>query len=296
MDQHDEEPWPQFRPYPGGRIVGPSPSSRTSREARHEHRLGEHIQRHRDRGMQPRGRDRALSRDEIVRAAIAVADAEGPDAISMRRIARELRAGAMSLYWHVGSKEELLDLMLESLQAEIEVPAPTGDWRGDLQELARRQRAGLLRHQWVVEFIAGRPPSGPNDAQNLEDMLGILAGLGLGARITVDILMTVATYVMGAVLREVQEMRSDRIREQTEAGMTKEELEAERERFHAWLTAADRYPNIRRMVDADIDPDAAETREERFEFGLGCLLDGIAARLAAGASPALSPKARGAEA
>ena len=102
-------------------------------------------------------RDRGLSREEIVEAAIAVADAEGPDAISMRRIARELRAGAMSLYWHVASKEELIDLMLDSLEAEIGVPEPTGDWQADLRELAHRQRAGLLRHPWVMDH-AGRPP------------------------------------------------------------------------------------------------------------------------------------------
>jgi AcrR family transcriptional regulator len=286
VEQYDEEPWPQLRAYPRRGVMGPSPAGRASREAKHEQRIGEHIQRHRARGAQPRGRDRGLSRDEIVRAAIAIADAEGPDAISMRRIARELRAGAMSLYWHVESKEELLDLMLDSLEAEIGMPEPTGDWRADLRELARRQRAGLLRHQWVMEFIGGRPPSGPNDAQNLERMLGILSGLGLSARMVTDILMTVVTYVTGAVLREVQEIRGDRSREQAEASMTKEELEAEQERFRAWLTATDRYPNIRRMAEEDVDPDAAETREERFEFGLDCLLDGIAARLPAGRGPA----------
>jgi AcrR family transcriptional regulator len=261
--EHDEEPWPRFRPYPfrGVNREWASP---------------------RQRGAQPRGRDRGLSRDEIVRAAITVADAEGPDAISMRRIARELRAGAMSLYWHVGSKEELISLMLDSLEAEAGVPEPTGDWRTDLRELAHRQRAGLLRHPWVLEFVANRPPSGPNDARNLERMLGMVGGLGLDPRTIVDILMTVGNYVTGAVLREVQEMRSDRHRAEQEASMTPEEIEAEREGFHQWLAAeTDRYPNIRRMVEADIDPDAADTRDERFEFGLGCVLDGIAARLPA---------------
>jgi AcrR family transcriptional regulator len=261
--EHDEEPWPRFRPYPFQGVASPR-------------------QRHRGRGARPHGRDRGLSRDEIVRVAVAVADAEGPDAISMRRIARELRAGAMSLYWHVGSKEELIDLMLDSLEAEIGVPEPTGDWRADLRELAHRQRAGLLRHPWVMEFAASRPPSGPNDARNLELMLGMVGGLGLDPRTIVDILMTVGTYVTGAVLREVQEMRSDRYRAEMEAAMTPEEIEAEHAGFRQWLAAeANRYPNIHRMVEADIDPDAADTRDERFEFGLGCLLDGIAARLPA---------------
>jgi AcrR family transcriptional regulator len=284
VDEYDEEPWPRFRPPPSRRIYGAAPSPDESRGAKRERRISEHIERHRARGAQPRPRDRNLSRDEIIRAAIAVADAEGPDAISMRRIARELRAGVMSLYWHVASKEELIDLMFDSLEAEIRVPEPTGDWRADLRELAHRQRAGLLRHPWVMEFVAGRPPSGPNDARNLELMLGMVAGLGLDARTTVDILMTVATYVLGAVLREVQEIRSDRHRSEVEATMTAEEIDAERERFGKWLANADRYPNIQRMMEAHVDPDAAETRDERFEFGLDCLLDGIAARLRSGSA------------
>jgi AcrR family transcriptional regulator len=281
VDEYDEKPWPRFRPPPSRAIYGAWPSPNDARSARRERRISEHIEQHRARGARPRPRDRNLSREEIIRAAIAVADAEGPDAISMRRIARELRAGAMSLYWHVTSKEELIDLMFDSLEAEIGVPERTGDWRADLRELAHRQRAGLLRHPWVMEFVASRPPSGPNDARNLELMLGMLSGLGLDARMTVDILMTVMTYVLGAVLREVQEIRSDRNRVEVEATMTAEEIDAERERFRKWLADADRYPNIQRMMEADIDPDAAETRDERFEFGLDCLLDGIAARLPA---------------
>ena len=238
-------------------------------------------QRARDGGAGARPADHGLSRDEIVAAAIAVADAEGPAAISMRRLARDLRAGAMSLYWHVASKEELIELMLDTLEAETALPEPTGDWRADLTTMAHRQRAGMLRHPWVVEFVASRPPSGPHDARNLELMLGMLDGLGLDARTIADMLMTVLTYVLGAVVREVQEMRSDRNRAQIEATMTAEEIEAEHERFRAWLTGADQYPNIQRMMAAKVDPDAADTRDERFEFGLSCVLDGIAARLPA---------------
>ncbi len=279
MGEYDREPWPRFRPPPARGIAGTWPAPDQARQTRREQRISEHLERHRARGAQPRPRDRGLSRAEIVDAAIAVADAEGPDAVSMRRIARELRAGAMSLYWHVASKEELIDLMLDSLEAEIGVPEPTGDWRADLGELARRQRAGLLRHPWVMEFAASRPPSGPNDARNLELMLGIVGELGLDARTTVDVLLSVVSYVLGAVLREVQEMRSERNRAEREATMTAEDINAERERFHGWLTASDRYPNIQRMVAANVDPDAPETRDERFEFGLRCVLDGVAARL-----------------
>ena len=276
MDEYDEEPWP-FRQPPRGY---PRPG-RASREEAREQRLAGHVQLHRERGAQPSRRDRGLSRAEIVAAAIAVADAEGPDAISMRRIARELRAGPMSLYWHVGSKEELLDLMLESIGAEVEAPEPSGDWRADLRAFARRTRAGMLRHRWAMEFLGGRPPSGPNDARNLERLLGMLDGLDLDARTTMDILGTLGTYVIGAVIREAQETRGQRDQELAEADLTTDELQAERERYRKWFEASGRYPRIARLIEAGIDPDDPETRDERFEFGLDCVLDGIAARLQA---------------
>src|SRR6266568_2543360 len=270
----DEEPGPFFRyqrPYPR--------SGRTAREEAHEQRIAGHVQRHRERGSQPPRRDRGLSRDEIVRAAIAVADAEGPDAISMRRIARELNAGAMSLYWYVGSKEELLDLILDAIEAEIEVPESSGDWRADLGVLAHRTRAAMSRHRWAMEFIGSRPPSGPNDARNLERLLRLLDGLA-DARLTMDVFGTVATYVMGAVMREAQEMRVQRDQERALADLTEAEIQAQRERYRTWFEASGRYPRIVRLMESGVDPDDPATRDERFQFGLDCVLDGIAARLA----------------
>jgi len=149
-------------------------------EDRHATRLRRHVEEDMKRGARhvPR-RAAALSRDEIVRAAIKVADAEGPDAISMRRIARELNAGTMSLYWHVASKEELLDLMIDSVQGEQLTPEPSGDWRTDLRALTRGARAALHRHPWMVDFMGGRPPTGPKALQNIERALSSLDGLGL---------------------------------------------------------------------------------------------------------------------
>ncbi len=276
----DPESWPVGRP----RYVFPPPG-RAARDEKHEQRIAEHIQRHKERGARPPGRDRGLSRDEIVRTAIAVADAEGPEAISMRRIARELRAGPMSLYWYVGSKEELLNLMLETLEAEVEAPEPTGDWRADLRAFANQMRAVLNRHPWALEFIGSRPPTGPNDARNLERLLGILAGLDLDARPTMDLLGTVATYVLGAVIREGREIRGQREQEQAEAGLTEEELDAERERYRDWFRASGQYPQIARLMDSGLDPDDPATRDERFEFGLDVLLDGIAAQIHASPPP-----------
>jgi hypothetical protein len=87
------------------------------------------------------------------------------------------------------------------------------------------------------------------------------------------------TYTLGAVLREVQEIRADRIRTEMEAEMTPEEIEAEHVRFQEWFESNNDFPHVSRMVADDVDPDSPDTREDRFEFGLGCLLDGIGVRL-----------------
>lgn len=220
----------------------------------------------------------SLSRGEIVDAAIAVADAEGADAVSMRRIAQLLKSGTMSLYWHVANKEQLLDLMLDALVAEARVPEPSGDWRADLQAVAREHRAMLLRHRWVMEFVGGRPPLGPNTMLNLDRSLAMLEGLGLDISLTFHILETVSTYVLGATLREVREMRVQRDQEQS--GISQEEWEPVRDAWRDRLDADGRFTHVVRFLDADFDPDAEETREERFEFGLDCVLDGIRAKIA----------------
>jgi AcrR family transcriptional regulator len=256
-------------------------SGQASQEGAREERIAGHVQRHRARGTQPPRRDRGLSRDEIVSAAIAVAAAEGPDAISMRRIARELNAGAMSLYWYVASKEELLELMLDAIEAEIEVPEPSGDWRADLGAFAHRTRAALSRHMWAIEFIGSRPPSGPNDVRNLERLLSLLDETGVDDfRVIMGVFMTVATFVIGAVMREAQELRFHREQERVHADMTEAEVQAEHERFYTWFRDSGHYPHITRLMESGVDPDDPNTREERFQFSLDCVLDGIAARLA----------------
>jgi AcrR family transcriptional regulator len=273
-DEYDDEP-PYFR-YRRQYLR----SGQASREEAREERIAGHVQRHRARGSQPPRRDRGLSRDEIVSAAIAVADAEGPDAISMRRIARELNAGAMSLYWYVASKEELLDLMLDAIEAEIEVPEASGDWRADLSVFAHRTRAALSRHMWAIEFIGSRPPSGPNDVRNLERLLSLLDATGVDDfRVIMGVFMTVATFVIGAVMREAQELRFQREQDQIHANMSEAEIQAEHERFYTWFKNSGHYPHITRLMESDVDPDDPDTREERFQFSLDCVLDGIAARL-----------------
>ncbi len=223
-------------------------------------------------------RDKPLSRDQIVRAAVAVADSEGGEAVNMRRIAKELGVGAMSLYWHVDDKERLLDLMLDAVEAEYGTTELSGPWRHDLWHIAAQRRRTLLRHPWVVDFMSGRPPYGPNALLQIERSLSALDDLDVDTRTKLQILMAVDTYVTGSVLHELREIRAEHSRSQ--AGVTATEMAAAMQAWRDRLDRSARFERVLRVFEEGIDPDAAETRDERFDFGLDCLLEGVADRLA----------------
>jgi AcrR family transcriptional regulator len=231
------------------------------------------------------GRGRAgagLSRDEIVDAAIAVADAEGPDAVSMRRIAQVLRAGTMSLYWHVGGKEHLISLMRDALAAEIEVPPPSGDWRAGLRAFAVSSRDSLLRHRWVIDYLNSGPAFGPNMLRVFDRVLALLDDLHLDSATAANVVQVVTTYVSGTVLRESQEIQLSA--EQAKAGVDQTQLHAAAVAWRERLQATGQFAHVIRILDDEVDPDADHTRAERFAFGLDCLLDGVAARVGGAAS------------
>jgi AcrR family transcriptional regulator len=252
---------------------------RARQERARERQIAAAVSRAREHGNRPGARARGLTRADIVDIAVAVADAEGTAAVSMRRIAKDLQVGVMSLYWHVESKEELHQLMLETVQAEIEAQVPSGDWRADLAAYARNTRAAMHRHPWAIDYIGAGPPSGPQDARNADRLIGALDGLGLDIMTTIWILMTLSTYVMGATLREIQEVRWHRAAEETMSGMPEGDIAEALAEFDRRVRGSGRYPYLAKVLDAGIDPDAPETRDERFEFGLSCVLDGIAARI-----------------
>lgn len=283
-DAEDDVPFLPTRLFYGGTAFGPRGWHERFHERQDAERASKQKEQWQAKGRRPPGhpgrRVGGLSRADIVDIAIAIADAEGTEAVSMRRIARDLRVGAMSLYWHVESKEELHRLMLELVHAEIEAPLPSGDWRTDLAAYASNTRAALLRHPWAIDFVNTGPPSGPNDAGNAERLLGTLDKLGLDVKTKMWILTTLGTYVMGASLRDVQEQRWHRAVAETTAQMTEAELEMWHAEFEAQIRGSGRYPQIAKVLDANFDPDALETSDERFWFGLGLVLDGVAAAIA----------------
>src|SRR5215470_1944279 len=121
------------------------------------------------------GRPAQRSRAEITAAAFAIADADGLDAVSMRRVAAELGTGAASLYRYLGSREDLLDLMTDSLGQEYRFAAPSGDWLADVVAIGEQTRAIMRHHPWSAPLITTRPVLGPNGLRVMEHFLDVLA-------------------------------------------------------------------------------------------------------------------------
>jgi AcrR family transcriptional regulator len=120
------------------------------------------------------GRPAQWSRAEITQVALRIADAEGLDAVSMRRVAAELGTGAASLYRYVQTREDLLDLMSDATGAEYEPAPPTGDWLADLIAFGEQARFTFRRHRWLAGLTMTRPVIGPNGIALIEHFLTLL--------------------------------------------------------------------------------------------------------------------------
>ncbi len=224
--------------------------------------------------QEPTSRRPAHSRADIARAAIEIADSEGFDAVSMRRVAQRLGAGTMTLYHYVRNKDELITLMSDAVMAEVVVPEDelAEDWRTALTQIASRTRDAFSAHHWIFERMGdGRP--GPSGMRHFEQSLQAVAPLGLGRYETFELIGTVDDYVFGFALREVQEM------EEHERGWPPEVLD-----FFKRELASGRYPLINDFFGGDIDSSFDAVVEffnqpGRFERGLNRLLDGIEAEL-----------------
>jgi AcrR family transcriptional regulator len=130
------------------------------------------------------GRPAQHSRAEITAVALGIADREGLDAVSMRRVAAELETGAASLYRYVETRDDLLDLMTDAAGAELRLPPPTGDWLADLVDLGEQFRAVLRRHRWLAALVMTRAVIGPSGIATLQHVLTVLRShpAGLAAK------------------------------------------------------------------------------------------------------------------
>jgi AcrR family transcriptional regulator len=221
------------------------------------------------------------TRAQIAATALAIADAEGIDAVTMRRVAAELDAGTMTLYHYVRSKAELFALMQDAIMAEQLVPDGElpGDWRRALTVIAHRTRAMLRRHPWAVGGVvggmqAGGGAAGPHALRHFEQSLAAVATTGVPVEDRLDLIAMIDDYVVGFVLKSDLEPDLDDVPE--EAGPAIAEYLDHHLRTGAYphiealLGDGDRWTALTRLMAA------AHPADKRFERGLARMLDGIA--------------------
>src|SRR4051794_29446006 len=144
-----------------------------------------------------------LNRERTLRVALVIADGEGLEAVTMRRLARELGVEAASLYHHVNGKNEILDGLVEAVAAEIEPPVPSSDWRTAISQRAYNTRAALRDHPWAVSLMASRTTPGPATLQLLEAGIRCFREGGFPVLLAAHAISVVDSYVHGFVLQEV---------------------------------------------------------------------------------------------
>jgi len=214
-----------------------------------------------------------LTREQIVRTALEALDAEGLAGLSIRKLAAKLGSGATSLYWHVPTKDDLIDLLIDEVWGEIDIPAPElAGWRSGLLLFAHSMRSVILRHPWLPEVMYTRPSQGPNAMTMGTRGLALIDAAGITGRNADFALGTVMSFVLGNTGAEVATRELAR-----RGGQSLDELVSEvRDRTE---TIADPImrESARRRTTGDIDGMFYDS----FSYGLEIVLEGIAARVKA---------------
>ena len=208
-----------------------------------------------------------ITRERAIRVAISLADAGGIESLSMRKLAVELGIEAMSLYYHVKSKDDILDGMLDVVHSEFATPRAGDEWRSAMRTRADSTRSVLARHPWAISIKARTSP-GPATLGHLDSVIGCFAAAGFSMRLTGHAISILDSYVLGFAQQEA----SLPLDPTGDIGPAAEEIIAQQEAM------ADAYPNLATMATSLVlQPGYAYGNE--FEFGLELILDGIAAAL-----------------
>lgn len=231
----------------------------------------------RSRQSTRRERRQALDVDQIVQAAMDIADEKGPDAITMRAVAARLDVGVMSLYWHVPTKRDLEGLVVQQLMEEAAPPPElSGDWREDLASIARSARQNMLRHPWMIDLYSSMDASpeamiGHGFLRHVEHTMRMVEDLPLDFTTKMSITSAIDNFTMGFTAGEIIDRR-----QHARMGMSEQEFRRQIAPRIRELLAERDYPLFRYYMEHDQDlPDL----DARFELELGIILDGIGARI-----------------
>ena len=213
-----------------------------------------------------------LSRDRVLRGALAIADAGGLGALTIRSLAHELGVKPMSVYYHVANKEAILDGLVDIAFSEIELPSSGGDWRSEMRRRAHSARSVLRSHRWAIGLLESRPTPGPATLRHHDAVLGALRAAGFSREMTAHAYALIDSYTYGFALQEASLPF-----EATEA-VTTDVAGPIVEQF-----ATDEYPHMADMV-SEYYLRPGYTFGDEFDVGLGLILDALDAALQASAA------------
>ena len=202
-----------------------------------------------------------LSKQRVLHAAVGLADRDGIESLTMRTLAHELGAGAMSLYYHVANKEELLDVMVDVVYGEIDPPSSGADWKTAVRRVAISAREALARHRWAIPLMESRRRPGPASLRHHDAVLGCLREAGFSITGAVHAFSALDSYVHGFAVQE-----------QTLPFETPEQLVEVGEGMLRELPA-DEYPYLAETIVQFMKSGYQFANE--FEVGLELVLDGL---------------------
>jgi AcrR family transcriptional regulator len=203
-----------------------------------------------------------LSRERIVVEAVALADRDGVAGLSMRRLAERLGVEAMSLYHYVANKEQLLDAMVDSVVAEIELPTPGEPWRPAMERRTRSARATLHRHGWAVALMDSRAGAGSATIGHHDAVIGTFRSAGFSIPLVAHAMSLLDSYVHGFVMQElVLPFRGE------------DELQSLVDDVLGAFPA-EQYPHFAELAQSHV-LQPGYTYAAEFNFGLELILDGI---------------------
>ncbi len=202
-----------------------------------------------------------LDRERIVAAALRIVDRDGVDGLSIRHLADDLGVTAMSLYWHVADKAQLLELVGHAVLAEIAVPPRAGDWRRQLRDVHAAMLRGFLQHPNTTGILIGRARYGPGGLALFERILAILLEAGFSEEAAFDAYQSLYLFTLGFMATSTR---------------TPAFVEAQRQGVAYMLSLpAERFPSIRAVAPVI----GRRSLEAQFEIGLDVVIEGLAARL-----------------
>ena len=202
-----------------------------------------------------------LTRERVLRAAIALADAGGIDSLSMRKLGDELGVEAMSLYNHVANKDDVLDGIVDLVFSEIDLPSERADWKSAMRRRALSAHEALLRHPWAPSLMQSRTKPGPATLRHHDSVLGSLRNAGFALVMAAHAISVIDGYIYGFALQQINLPLQSR-----------EQVAEVGENILRQLSGE--YPHLAEMITEHAMKPGYDYAQE-FEFGLDLILDGL---------------------